>query len=364
MENNFKYIVYQTINIVNNKIYIGVHKTNPDVFDGYIGNGVNINWPSSYMNPKWPFQYAVKKYGTKNFKRSILFIFDNEEDAYKKEAELVTLEFVSRKDTYNLVRGGHLRPNYYKRSNIYQFDIKGNLVKKWEDIYEVSKFLETWKESIYGAINSKRRLFGSYWAYSENINIKEYSSPNLSQKVYRYNTDGKCTGIYESIQKAAKINNYKACELFNRIKEGALTKGNYYSLELYDEYIPKPRLILKNNTIHVYSINGEYEQSVKINDLYEILDCHSNRKIIAAIKAKTPINNKLITIEKVDKLTPYIQKNKKKEVLVYTKYGEFVKEFPSINAACKELNLDSSTVNKVLKGVGKSTKGYVIKYKN
>ena len=29
-----KYIVYQTINIKNNKIYIGVHKTeNPDVFD-------------------------------------------------------------------------------------------------------------------------------------------------------------------------------------------------------------------------------------------------------------------------------------------------------------------------------------------
>ena len=56
MENNFKYIVYQTINIVNNKIYIGYHRvTNLDVFDGYIGNGVNINYPSTYMNPKFPF---------------------------------------------------------------------------------------------------------------------------------------------------------------------------------------------------------------------------------------------------------------------------------------------------------------------
>ena len=55
MENNFKYIIYQTINLVNNKIYIGVHKTNPTIFDGYIGNGVNINHPSTYMNPKYPF---------------------------------------------------------------------------------------------------------------------------------------------------------------------------------------------------------------------------------------------------------------------------------------------------------------------
>ena len=26
-----KYIVYKTINLINNKIYIGVHRTNPDI---------------------------------------------------------------------------------------------------------------------------------------------------------------------------------------------------------------------------------------------------------------------------------------------------------------------------------------------
>ena len=35
-----KYIVYQTVNKINNKIYIGVHGTESDTFDGYIGNGI------------------------------------------------------------------------------------------------------------------------------------------------------------------------------------------------------------------------------------------------------------------------------------------------------------------------------------
>lgn len=38
-----KYIVYLTTNLVNRKIYVGVHKTeNPDIFDGYLGNGLTI----------------------------------------------------------------------------------------------------------------------------------------------------------------------------------------------------------------------------------------------------------------------------------------------------------------------------------
>ena len=48
-----KYIVYKTINKVNNYIYIGVHKTaDPEVFDGYIGCGVNIYKAASYDKAK------------------------------------------------------------------------------------------------------------------------------------------------------------------------------------------------------------------------------------------------------------------------------------------------------------------------
>ena len=96
-----EYIVYETTNLVNNKFYIGVHKTeDSNVFDGYIGCGVYMQHPSSYMNPKTPFQFAVKKYGIKNFKRKILKVFDNVDDALKLEAELVDINFIKRTDTY------------------------------------------------------------------------------------------------------------------------------------------------------------------------------------------------------------------------------------------------------------------------
>ena len=67
-------IVYQTVNIVNKKIYIGIHQTANLEFDGYIGNGIWINQPSTYMNPKTLLQKAVKKYGTSAFIRSTLII--------------------------------------------------------------------------------------------------------------------------------------------------------------------------------------------------------------------------------------------------------------------------------------------------
>jgi hypothetical protein len=73
-----KYIVYLTVNTINNKIYIGVHGTKtPDKFDGYLGNGIFSNRPSTITHPTTPFHYAVKKYGFKSFKRSTLAVFDD-----------------------------------------------------------------------------------------------------------------------------------------------------------------------------------------------------------------------------------------------------------------------------------------------
>ena len=51
---------------------------------------------------------AIKDY----FKRDILFVFDNFEDMNKKEAEIVTQEFIERTDTYNIYLGGYGHNTY------------------------------------------------------------------------------------------------------------------------------------------------------------------------------------------------------------------------------------------------------------
>jgi hypothetical protein len=86
------YTVYKTTNQVNGKFYIGTHKT-VDLNDDYIGSG-------KYL------KYAIEKHGIENFKKEILFVFDNPEEMFAKEAEIVTKDFLAEENTYNLKVGG------------------------------------------------------------------------------------------------------------------------------------------------------------------------------------------------------------------------------------------------------------------
>lgn len=366
MENNLKYIVYQTINIINNKIYIGIHGTkDPMKFDGYIGNGVNINYPSTYMNPKFPFQFAVKKYGTSNFKRSVLYIYDTEIEALLKEEEIVNENFIKRNDTYNIAIGGKKRPYIPTYNKIYQFDKIGKLIKIWNNIYEVSDFFETWKQSIYSAINKKQRLYGFYWSYQKKIHIEEFSNPNQNRKVYQYSKEGKCIAIYNSIGEASSNLNISQSNIINNINNGSLTKNDYYlSYKLYDQYVCKPRMDLKNKLLYLYDLDGNFIDSINVKDFKKKYNIHSYKELENAILNNKPIQKNQIKLEKFNKIEKYIPINKKKKVEIYKMNGDFVSEFDSVSNACKQLKLDRSTVSKILRGCAKQTKGYTIKYKN
>ena len=88
------WILYQTTNVCNGKIYVGVHKLqNTSKSKCYLGSGDAL-------------QLAIKKYGRANFTRTTLAEFSCGADAYLAEAKMVNEEFVERCDTYNMKMGG------------------------------------------------------------------------------------------------------------------------------------------------------------------------------------------------------------------------------------------------------------------
>ena len=87
-----KHTVYLITNLINFKIYVGVHSTY-NVFDDYMGSGKCI-------------KAAIKKYGIENFKKEIIAIFDNRKVALKLEKEIVNSNFLNSDNTYNLTIGG------------------------------------------------------------------------------------------------------------------------------------------------------------------------------------------------------------------------------------------------------------------
>ena len=86
------YTVYKITNTINNKIYIGAHKTS-NLEDGYMGSGKVV-------------KLAQEKYGIDNFVKEILFECISSEEMYTKEKEIITKDFITLNTTYNLKEGG------------------------------------------------------------------------------------------------------------------------------------------------------------------------------------------------------------------------------------------------------------------
>ena len=114
------YTIYKITNKVNYKTYIGKHITE-NLLDGYMGSGISL-------------KEDKKKYGIKNFKKEILFCFDNELDMIKKEVELIS-ENAESDNTYNLVSNSAGIKN---KSISYENDIKlKNLISSFTIFFTI-----------------------------------------------------------------------------------------------------------------------------------------------------------------------------------------------------------------------------------
>ena len=109
------FIIYKTTNLVNGKYYVGA-SNGKNKF--YIGSGTAL-------------KSAVKQYGRKNFVVEVLETFDNEEDMFRREAEIVNESFVADRNTYNMKKGGRGGKGS-KKSSAHKKNISKSILKKKE----------------------------------------------------------------------------------------------------------------------------------------------------------------------------------------------------------------------------------------
>lgn len=169
--------------------------------------------------------------------------------------------------------------------------------------------------------------------------------------------------MYNSLSEAAKLNNTYLQSIQRSVKGGYKVENNYYSLELHDNFKGFPKVSLKNKTIYIYNLKGEYLTSLSSGkEICKYFNVKSTSSITTAIRTNRQYKDFQISLEFKDKLDPFIdQRNLKKLVQQFTLTGDLVKEFNSITEAVKEFG---TGVQKVLRGQQQQCKGFIFKYKS
>lgn len=276
-----KYIVYITINLCNGKFYIGVHETNPNVFDGYIGDGI---YRQNQATKNYTFHRAVRKYGYKNFKRTTLKIFPHTEEGLKAasdlEATLVNETVLKSKNCYNEALGGIGGNSLNNIKTVYMFDLNGEYLRSFKCSKDAALFLKTdnfvsaqhaIRNNCEGKVNSS---FGYYWSYKKEFG---YNS-SIKTKVAQYTLNGKFLRSFNSIVEAES-----ALEI-NTIQQ-AITKGysaggfqwKYFTGDTSN--IPKlVNIKTKNNTIPIIAINKETLVEEEFNSVNDCINKYPDLK--------------------------------------------------------------------------------------
>lgn len=299
----YNWIVYITINKINGKFYIGVHRTNVKIFDGYIGNGIKRKGD---VKTETPFHRAVKKYGYENFKRTILKIFPDTEEGRKNaflfEKELVNETSISSKECYNVKVGGEGGANTNQEKRVYKFDLKGNFLTSFRSVRIAAESIKSNNiDSVKSAIKNcclfkTFSAFGYYWSYKKRF-IKKNNKNAIP--VAQYTISGKFIKSFNSINEAEL--ELSLTSIYQAVTKGWLCGG--YQWKKYNNL---------NNDIEPY--------------------------------------NSIFT------------KNKNIKIDMFDKKENFIKTYNSINECATENNLSESQINRVLRKIIHTHKGFIFKY--
>ena len=353
-----KYIVYLTINNASkidgiNRIYVGTHETkDPSTFDGYIGDMVYADQASTYKYPKTPFQCAVKKYGVKAFQRQTLFVYDNIEEAYKKEKEIVNSDFIQQDFVYNAYLGGENILN----KTIYQIAVDGKLLKKWT-VLDACKFYNLPRHKFIQAIKGKYVLLNSWWSYT--LNVDNYSTKQQGARTNLYSLKGKWIREFISRKECAEYLSLSEDIINDAVLKQKPLLGQYYvSDKLTDEFIPKPRRQYVRTKFYLYK-DSEYLGEYVGKAIMPIIGCFSWTKISKYLSSNNGwYKDYYISESKVPEVP---KRDSSISVDVYTQQGDFIETITDLSDLKEKYNISKAKAKNIQLG-DKYFGDYIFKY--
>lgn len=254
-----KYIVYLTVNKINGKVYVGVHKTNkPDEFDGYLGCGCRIN---SYKHRKdTVFGRAVIKYKPENFSRHTLFCFDSEAEAYEMEEKIVTPAWVKSSKNYNVQVGGlYSKDNTRNERQVFCYDLKGHFLRSFKSITEASMNNNVDRKSITDCAEGKTFRGGDYiWSFDKQDKIQPNYSKRNETVIHQYDRySGQYIRTFNSMIAAANsVKQTSTSNITNCAKgfrnEAHGFRWSYEKVDVLDARLAKHIPVLQ------YSLDGDF----------------------------------------------------------------------------------------------------------
>ena len=222
------YTVYQHVNKINGKVYIGITMQEPQIRWGANGS----NYKSSPH-----FYAAIQKYGWNNFEHNILFTNLTKEEACLKEQELIQqFQADNREYGYNSTSGGEMfRLNIETKQKI-AAALKNNKnglnhpcseekKKKISEAQKGRKLTEEHKAKLSQA--AKLRHTPCSESAKESIRKASHKKPVYCEELNQ---------IFESVQECSRILDIPATNISKLCNgRGKTLKG--YHLRFYDDTI-------------------------------------------------------------------------------------------------------------------------------
>lgn len=261
-------IIYQILNVVNNKKYIGLSRRPfEERKQEHLKNLKGNRHCNRYLQNAW------NKYGEENFEFSILENVSLGILLEKEEFYITKLQTNNENYGYNLTSGGECsvsnevniqaRRKGARKVNLAQYDSDGILLKKFSSVKEAERELNISDTDIHRACKKKWRV-GSF-QFRKGLEIREKIDPFVNKsaeskfrKVIRYSIEGIKIDIWDSIKEASTVLNIPSASIQQSCQKRGIAYGFIW------RYVEDPIILVmskhKRKQVYKLDINNEIIQ--------------------------------------------------------------------------------------------------------